>query len=255
MKRVIILDTEFLGLEKPFVYDLGYMVVDLEEQPYKAIKLENAITKQIYDNAMLFKTAYYANKREKYTSLLKGKRAKRRYWGHIMQTLQSDIDRYEVDAILAYNATADSGAIAFTCNFLGVANPLDTVQVIDLMPMVQTHLCNTKEYKDFASKNGLVSDSGFIQTSVEAVCKFLYNEPDFVEDHTALSDVIHEGNLLSAVLSMGGKIESLKKQFIENEEIRTMQIEVRQGDTIKNYSFNYKTKKNYKSRDKIILTK
>ena len=255
MKRVIVLDTEFLGLEKPFVYDLGYMVVDLEKQPYTAIKLENGITKQIFDNAMLFQTAYYANKRKIYSSLLKGKQAKRRYWGHIMQTLQRDIDTYEVDAVLAYNASADSGAIKFTCEYLGVANPLDTVEVIDLMPIVQAHICDTVEYKEFANTHGLVSDSGFIQTSVEAVCKFIYDMPEFEEQHTALDDVMHEANLLSVVLGMGGKIEKLTKKFIETDQIKTMKIEIRQGDTKKEYSFPYRTKKNYKSRDKIVLTK
>lgn len=255
MKRVIVLDTEFIGLTKPFVYDLGYMVIDLESKPYTAIKLENGITKQIYDNAMLFNTAHYAKKRKIYTKLLKGKSAKRRYWGHIMQTLQRDIDNYDVDAVLAYNASADSGAIEFTCNFLGVANPLETVQVIDLLPIVQANICDTKEYKEFAQKHGLISESGFVQTSVEAVCKFIYDMPEFQEQHTALDDVMHESNLLSVVLGMGAKIESVPKRFIESTEIRKMTIEIRENDTKKEYTFNYRTKKNYKSRDKIILTK
>lgn len=255
MKKVIVLDTEFIGLEKPFVYDLGYMVLDLEQKPIMALKLENSITKQIYDNAMLFKTAYYSNKREMYTKLLKGKQAKRRYWGHIMQRLQHDIDTYEIDAVLAYNASADSGAIKYTCEFLGIANPLETVQVIDLLPLVQTHICDTKEYQTFASEHGLVGDSGYIQTSVESVCKFIYNEPDFKEQHTALDDVVHESNLLNVVLTMGGKIESLKKRFIETTTINRLRIEIIDNGESKEYSFRYRTKKNYKKDNKIVLKK
>lgn len=256
MNRIIVLDTEFIGLNKPFVYDLGYMVLDLKESgQYEGLKVENNITKQIYDNAMLFETAHYAEKRKLYSSLLKGKTAKRRYWGHIMQRLQNDIDTYDVQAVLAYNASADSKAIEYTCNFIGVANPLETVQVIDLLPIVQATICETVEYKSFANQNGLVNDSGFVQTSVEAVCKFLYDMPNFKEQHTALDDVGHEINLLNACMAVGAKIEKMTKKFIETHETRSIIIQVKDGEKTKNYTFKYRTRKNFNKRNTIVLTR
>ena len=61
--KIMILDTETIGLEKCFVYDIGFIVAELQENGfYKPIVKSQFIIEQVYDNRELFETAYYNDK-------------------------------------------------------------------------------------------------------------------------------------------------------------------------------------------------
>ena len=62
--KIIVLDTETLGVFDSRIYDLGYVIGNLADG--SIIKTRDYINSEIYDNDKLMKTAYYANKRPIY---------------------------------------------------------------------------------------------------------------------------------------------------------------------------------------------
>jgi hypothetical protein len=217
METILLVDTEFVGLDKPFVYDVSYTIARVEGDKYEPIKIVGNVVKQVYDNKMLFATAYYSNKKPLYTSALRRKVYNKRDYGRIVNSMLNDIKKYQVACVMGYNVKADQRALAFTSEQLGVKNPLENVEIIDLMPIVIKSICDTVEYKKFAKANDLITKNGFYKFGVEAVAKYVYNKPNFIEKHMGLSDNEHELHLLNTSISKGGKIEKLPTKFLRVE--------------------------------------
>ena len=252
-KTVMILDTEFVGNSNKLIYDLGYLVCQLDESGiYQVIYKNNSIIKQVYDNRELFNTSYYNDKRKKYISLLKGRKAKRQYIGHAINKMINIIDKYDVEAILAYNSTADVMAFENTTSFYNLNNPLDLVKIFDLRPIC-TPLFESKGYKEFVEKNKFITENGYASTTVENACKYIYGNVEFTENHTALSDCYNELDLLNVSIKMGAEIKQYKTPFIETETLKPLTIVIENTD--KSYTFYYKTKRTFKKENKIVLKK
>ena len=66
----LILDTETISLEKPFVYDLGYTIADADGN---IVAKKSYVITQIWNNKELFATSYYADKKPLYYARLKSK--------------------------------------------------------------------------------------------------------------------------------------------------------------------------------------
>jgi hypothetical protein len=81
--KIAVIDTETTSIEKPFVYDIGYLIFDTETQ--KVLLKRSYVVEQTWHNRELFTTAYYADKREGYISRMKGKTAIMEKLGYITQ--------------------------------------------------------------------------------------------------------------------------------------------------------------------------
>lgn len=217
METILLIDTEFIDLNKPFVYDLSYTIARVERGKYEPLKIVGNVVRQIYDNKLLFATAYYKDKKPLYTSALRRKVYTKKDYGRIVNSMLNDIAKYQVNCVMGYNVSADIRAIAFTSEQLKVKNPLENLNTIDLMPIVVNAICDTLEYKTFAKANNLISEKGFYKFGVEAVAKYVYNKPNFIEKHMGLSDNEHELHLLNVAMGKGAKIENLPKRFLKVE--------------------------------------
>ena len=62
--NIMIFDTETTSLDKPFCYNVGYIIVDSDTA--EVIIKRDFVVEQVWHNPMLFTTAYYADKRELY---------------------------------------------------------------------------------------------------------------------------------------------------------------------------------------------
>lgn len=206
-KYFLLLDTEAIDLNKPYIYDIGYIVVDQDLQP---ATYGHMILSQVYDNDMLFNTAYYGNKRPIYTSRLKGRTARKTFVGHAMRTLNSLIKNYDIKRVYAYNIPFDNKAFTFTTNFFKVNNPLDQLEKVDIQAIANRKIHNTKAYKEFAKNKGYVSEKGYLQMSVEKTFEFLRGEP-FQENHLGLDDCFVELDILKAC----NELEPQKRKFIK----------------------------------------
>ena len=217
METILLVDTEFITLNKPFVYDLSYLIARKVGDKYTTLKSVGNVVKQVYQNKMMFETAYYAEKRKLYTSALRGKTYRQNYLGNILRQLQKDITDYKVDIVLGYNVNADIRSIGFTSNYLKLNNPLNNTKVIDLMPIVVNTICDTDEYKNFAKENNLITEKGYYKMSVESVMKYINNDINFIEKHLGKSDNENEIDLLNYTIEKGASLVEMPKRFLKVE--------------------------------------
>ena len=59
--KICVFDTETTNLEKPFCYNVGFLIYDTDEQ--KILEKKEFVIEQVWHNIPLFSTAYYADKR------------------------------------------------------------------------------------------------------------------------------------------------------------------------------------------------
>ena len=215
METILLVDTEFITLNKPFVYDLSYLIARKVDDKFITLKSVGNVVKQVYQNKMMFETAYYAEKRKLYTSALKGKTYRQNYMGNILRQLQKDITEYKVELVLGYNVSADMRSITFTSDYLKLNNPLLNTKVIDLMPIVVNTICDTQEYKTFAKENNLITEKGYYKMSVESVMKYITKQVEFIEKHLGKSDNENEIDLLNYTIEKGASLIEMPKRFLK----------------------------------------
>ena len=124
-------------------------------------------------------------------------------WSAIMGQLKKDSKKYSVEYIGAYNLGFDMRVISKT-NFYFTEKDFDFFDnffLIDLYNVACSTVLNNPEYKEFAKKNGFVSEKGNFLTKAETTYKYLFDEIEYVEEHTALSDCEDEQKILFAILN------------------------------------------------------
>lgn len=200
----MIFDTETVGLNKPFCYDIGYCIIDNESG--EVAQQRHFIIEQIWHNLPLFSTAYYAEKRVGYVKLMRGRKAIMTKWGYAVDKMIRDIQFYEITDAYAYNSTFDDGVFTFNCDWYKTRNPFDNVAIHDIWGYASQFITNTNEYKNFCEENELFTDSGNYKGSAEAVYQFLTNEVGFAEEHMGLQDSQIEAIILLECFNRGAEI-------------------------------------------------
>ena len=258
MEKILILDTETIALEKAYMYDMGYIIaVKNDEGFYTAIEKKQFIIDQVYNNKMLFETAHYANKRNRYTSLLKGRTAKLKKMGHALMIMRNDIETYEVEQVLAYNMPFDSGVFEFNSEKFNLVNPIEHLPHLDIMAVAHEFIHETQEYIDFCKENDFINESGLIQTNAENTFRFISQQKDFIESHTSLQDCEIELDILNYCMIKGADLnKEYKRKYIKSNVVQKFKIIVKNKDEKDQvYQFNYTKKVNSKKYNAIILEK
>ena len=194
----LILDTETISLDKPFVYDLGYTIADADGN---IVAKKSYVITQIWNNKELFATSYYAAKKPLYYSRLKSKYSKKVSWGNAMRYLANDIKKYGVTEIFAYNSKFDSRALNFMCAWYKVVNGLGGREIKDIMKYI-TPITETEDYKNFCESNGYMTAHKVpqCQKKAETLYRYLTKNVDFTEEHTGLEDSLIELEILMVAL-------------------------------------------------------
>ena len=199
--NVLVFDTETANLEKPFCYNLGYVVYNTEEKQ-KVLKRDYVI-EQVWHNTMLFTTAYYANKRELYVGRMRARTALLDKWGYVCQKLYRDIVEFEITDGYAYNSQFDEKVFEFNCDWFKTINPLDSIKVHDIRGYVMEKIGFTEAYKAFCEEQSLFTESGNYSTTAEAVYRYISGNTEFIEEHTALADSEIECEILAECVDRG----------------------------------------------------
>lgn len=197
---ILVLDTETINLEKQFVYDLGYTIADGDGN---IIAKKSYIISQVYNNKELFATAYYSNKMPLYEQRLASGYSKKVGWGHAMKYLASDIKKYGVAEVYAYNSKFDAKAFEFMCSWFNVVNPLGATEVKDIMNFIKP-ITQTEAYKEFCRLNGYMTKHKYPrpQQKAETLYRYLKQDTDYEEEHTGLEDSLIELEILLAALGL-----------------------------------------------------
>lgn len=111
---------------------------------------------------------------------------------------------YGVKYVMAYNSCFDFIKTPF-------AALLDEFEFIDLYLMALQTITHQKGFDRFCHEHGMRSKNGgrSCATGVEAVYAYITGNPDFEEEHTALSDAMNE-------MAIFVKCYSLHKKFTKN---------------------------------------
>lgn len=181
-ERVIILDTETIGLNNCLVYNLGWCVYDADGTIFKRDYLvKEIIDLPIYENRY-YKKEYFIRKPSKINF----------YEATEIKSFAQILDRFFKDnadgkvPAWAYNSPFDSQALLETIEYLNIdlnAVELDYIKNIkDILPL-------TKQwFIDNDKKEYLRSADGKIRYTVENVCRYFYKNPSYQERHQALYD-------------------------------------------------------------------
>ena len=151
MSYAIVLDTETTSLDKPFCYDISWVIIDKDNESIVDLKVN--VVEQVWHNLPLFESAYYKEKRQKYIDMMRRHDAVMYKWGYIMRKLKQDIIKYEVTGIYAYNSDFDDKVIAYNCDWFKCNNPFEDLPIIDIRGFVHSTMID-KHFLAFCDNYG-----------------------------------------------------------------------------------------------------
>ena len=248
--KIAIFDTETTSLNKPFCYNVGYVIVDTED--WKTLVARDYVIEQVWHNLPLFSTAYYAEKRPLYISAMRSKKTQMVKFGYATQQMIRDFKFYNVEIAYAYNSDFDERVFNFNCDWFKVINPFDDIPVHDIRAYFMELVKDNDDFKDFCKDNERFTESGNYSTTAEVAYQYFTSDIDFEEEHTALSDSYIEKFILencSYQIDITEKKKAKKSLEREQEKILTF---VNKIDDSTSY---YKCKKitYYKKNNKIVI--
>ena len=190
-KTFLVLDTETVGLEG-HVYDMGWAICNKRGE---VVHTRNHLVLENFTNPQRMVGAYYAGKTfTHYAPMLQAGTVTMLPWADICSLLVRDFDSFEVDVIAAYNAGFDLRVIRQTNDDLGNGGKVlpRACDVLDIWQFACETKLSQKQYRNIALAQGWVSEVGNIKTGAEFAFRFCSGDWGFIEDHTALSDVLIE---------------------------------------------------------------
>ena len=203
MSYAIILDTETTSLDKPFCYDISWVVMNMDNGQIEDFKA--CVVEQVWHNLPLFESAYYKEKRTKYVEMMRRREAVMDKWGYIMRKLKQDIIKYSISAVYAYNSDFDDKVISFNCDWFKCNNPLESVPIYDVWGYASEYITNKPDYIKFCEENQRFTDTGNYKGSAEVVYQFITSDADFIEEHMGLFDSEIEAAILWECVKRGAE--------------------------------------------------
>ena len=248
--NIAVFDTETIGLEKCFCYNVGVVIANTESG--EILARQEWIVEQIWHNTPLFETAYYATKKPIYVKRMRARQAKMDKWGYIMRDMRRLFQEYEVCAAYAYNSPFDEKVFNFNCDWFKTQNPFDEIPTFDIRGYVHKGLCWTQDFQNFCEVNQRFTETGNYSTTAETVYQYISNEEDFEEEHTALADSVIEWEILKYCVNNGCEWNANYKVYrsIVRKTERELTVITREGET---HNFKYEKMTFSKAKSKITL--
>lgn len=241
--NVIVFDTETVGVKSQALLNVGYKVVDINPSTAEVKELckRDYIVRKHYQNEMLMINDMFVGE-EKYMLFkqnIENGGAILRTVEQIFSTMANDIAKHKVTFGYAYNCDFDTDKFTKTADQYGIANPIAELPIFDLWAYAYEYICKNEDYIAYCKENELLTETQrFIKTSVEGVTAFLNKDKDFVEEHTALSDVEWELRILQEVIRRGCDITKKlpRAKFIPSGKVFTKTLIIN-GESIEvNYT-------------------
>lgn len=244
--NIIVFDTETIGKVNQDLLNIGYKIIDLNIQTaeVKVLCERDYLVRSLIDNEVYCINDDFVGMQKylMYKGLLADGKVIKRNLKQIYITLMNDIKKHNVLFGYAYNCNFDLDKFKRHCPD-GVVNPFDTmIPVFDIWDYAVELICQTEDYQEWALANNQITESKrYISTSVEAVARYLYTDLGFIEDHTALSDVQHETEILVECVKRGADITRPMKSnhFIKSNKELTEIIVVDGDETQITYKSKY----------------
>lgn len=231
--NILVFDTETAGsFNKPFCYNIGYVIYDTETD--HTLVSKDFVVEQVWHNEMLFTSAYYADKRPLYVNRMRARQTKMSKFGYICREMARDIENFNVTSAYAYNSPFDDNVFKFNCDWYKCINPFDNIPIFDIRGYVHNFLIDNK-YKEFCETYKFFTESGNYSTTAETVFRYVSYDLEFNEEHTALADSEIELEILLDMVRRGAKLETTYnvKMSIKREVEKELEIIVDRKQTAK----------------------
>ena len=196
----LVLDTETANsLEDPLVYDMGWAVVDKYGNVYKT---ESFVNREIFfEEAELMQNSYYAHKLPLYYKRIANGETKVANWNTIRKTLWQDIAEYNIKEVVAHNARFDYRSTSLTQRWLTKSKyryflPYG-IEVWDTLKMARDVIGKMPTYRKWCEVNNYLCKNGSPRFTAEILYRFISGQEEFDEEHTGLSDVLIEKEILA----------------------------------------------------------
>ena len=223
-----------IAIARPLIYDIGWTITNRKGE---ILESKQYLIAETFSVPAVFNTAYYAEKRPLYISMLEQQEITIKPWQEVSNILLEDMKK--VNAVGAYNSMFDfKKAIPFTELYISklysnnyyeweqiqrnlcyniANNPYKKNEeknfdgevfkfhgmdfpLFDLWGLSARHLLNNVTYKKECLNHDMLTASGtFFKTSAESSYRYLMDKYDFDEAHTALDDAIIETYILSQI--------------------------------------------------------
>lgn len=247
--NICIFDTETTSLDKPFCYNIGYVIVDTTS--WNTLLERSYVVEQVWHNLPLFQSAYYADKRGIYIADMRARKTTMDKFGYICSQMRRDFKNYNITMAFAYNSSFDEKVFDFNCDWYKCINPFDEVEIKDIRGFAH-HFIVDGFYKIFCDENNFYTDTGNYSTTAETMYRYITKDIDFNEEHTALEDSKIESLILYECVNRNADLDqnyvafrSIEKKVEKELHIRT----VEQTD----YYFTYTQMRMNKNKTEIIL--
>jgi hypothetical protein len=189
-EMLMVLDTETCDLSGS-VYDVGYTIADKKGN----ISItRNWLVAEVFTDAKRMMGAFYAKKMfTHYARMLNDGEVKLSPWADIVATMQAD---------------CEFRVMAATHKMLGYTGKIMPagLKILDLWQFACETKMSQKAYKKMAVANRWVSPAGNIKTGAEFAYRYTTQRPEFIEDHTALSDALIETQIMAACFAQKKKV-------------------------------------------------
>lgn len=200
-EKFIVLDVEGNSSVRP--YNVGYIIADRYGKIYK--KRSIALPECFFENLNnAIKTGiclemHHKNIEEITTDFQKPKR-KRKYLAlginEFFKMFSKDVIKHKIKKIYAYNVTFDRCALE---RLFGERFNDFHFEFRDIVTGVLNTRLLTIKYLNFCKENNYITEKGNFQYKAEIVYRYLTGLKDFIEEHTGLSDVLIEYEILLSV--------------------------------------------------------
>ena len=207
-KYYMILDTETTSNAK-MVYDIAYTIIDrkgniIEQANY----LVKEITEHPFLKGILQRDKFSSRKyRETYADLYTNKKMVLPFLT-IRQNIRRAIREYNCP-VVAYNMAFDYEALTNMAQDLGKKSFFTkNTQIWDLQNIALHTLCDSCLYTVFCDENKFFTDSGNRKCSAEVVYRYITNDVQFEEAHTALADTEIEAEIFIACVNRRKKMHT-----------------------------------------------
>lgn len=207
-KYYMVLDTETTSNAK-MVYDIAYTIIDRKGN---TIKQANYLVKEIIEHpflkGILMRDKFSANKYQNFYANLYTDRTKVRSFLDIRRAIRAAIREYNC-VVVAYNAEFDFIALEAMAHDLGKKSFFTkSTQIWDLQNIAMWNICNSRNYEIFCDDYNFLTDGKNRKCSAEVVYRYITQEIDFEEAHTALADTEIEAMILFACLQRHKKLHT-----------------------------------------------
>lgn len=208
-EKIMILDTETTNdIECPFVYDIGFIIIDLNGRIYDEYSF---VVADVFLDEELMSTAYFKEKIPSYwEEISTGKRQLKRFY-NIRKIFAEVCKKYNIKKIAAHNCRFDYTALQTTQRFLTSSRyrwffPFG-VEMWCSLKMAREIFSKNEEYGEFCYNNQYLTKRGQRRYTAEILYRFLNNDTDFIESHTGLEDVMIEKDIFLYCLGKNAEID------------------------------------------------